>query len=386
MTTPTPTDQIHALVTGALDADEAARVEARLLADPETAALLEQYRLVFGVTAVADTPVAPPTLTADAVLEAARGPRTPSFASRGRWIWHAAAAALLCATALGGWSIARDAAPPTVELATLPTSVVDSAPVVDAEVFAAARELAEYDPVTEDGVQWFESYDRALSVARLTGRPVLLFIHHETCPVCITLRNDTFVRDDVRDGVREFVPLRVNVMEAPAHVTALLGSNWPYLGVLEPTGKPRERWLDVVDQQFQIHPERLVEHVGAPEAAVDAAAWDEVRAVGQAASLRDEHPGRAYALLTDTAGIGDGRTPLDQLGETLRTAIASDARTVVAAAAAAPRKEDALRMLREANKAYAGSSLGQDIDAVLTALERTGRFPRLVPNATRNDR
>ena len=370
-------ETVRALAEGRLEPDATAALLLRAAADPEDAALVAAFREVHAVTAVLDdraAPEPPPCRVSFDDVEERIGARPTGVVHS--WWGRAAAAVLLGAVALGAWTIGRPPATVTVRLTAVPLGhIADSDPRAGAAL-AAAAPLADYQPLRDGEPQWLASLDQGRAVARATGRPVLLFIHHPTCPMCLDLKGETFQDADVQARLAEFVPVMLNVLELPEALQPLLQRGWPYLGALNADGEELRAFPGASK------PEPFAERLD--EALADVGAHETVaggRARALAARLRDAVSAgdsgdlvrecrELEALRVDDADGAFGGAAVARLGQR-GTEVASALRR----AAASPEVAEAA--LREVSERFRGTPWAADVAHVREALRETGRFPRL---------
>jgi len=211
---------IRAYVDATMPAEERAAFEARLAGDPALAQLAEAYDLV--VRATACRPPARRSTFADLPLRR----RSPV-----RW---AAAAALLLAVGLA--FVLRDKAPdpppPALRLASIPLRPVEAP---DVPAWPAA--LASVRTADERGLAWLDDESAAKDLARISGRPLLVFVHHPQCPLCRAYERGPFRDADVAAAAESFVLLEVNVERMPAWIAREMPSGWPVFLVDDPGGE-----------------------------------------------------------------------------------------------------------------------------------------------------
>ena len=211
---------IRAYVDATMPAGERAAFEARLAGDPALAQLADAYDLA--VRATACRPPARRTTFADLPLRR----RSPM-----RW---AAAAVLLIAVGLA-FALreeAPDPPPPALRLAAIPLRTVEAP---DVPAWPAA--LASARTADESGLAWLDDERAAKDLARISGRPLLVFVHHPQCPLCLAYERGPFRDADVAAAAESFVLLEVNVERMPAWIARDMPPGWPAILVSDPGGE-----------------------------------------------------------------------------------------------------------------------------------------------------
>jgi thioredoxin-related protein len=65
----------------------------------------------------------------------------------------------------------------------------------------------------EDKVNWL-SYSEALELAKNEGKPVLVYLHSETCAYCRAMERNVFSDENVADALeKNFIPAKVDVLK-----------------------------------------------------------------------------------------------------------------------------------------------------------------------------
>jgi hypothetical protein len=367
-------DDVRALAEGRLSPEEADALLRRAAANPEDAALVEAFAEVHAMTAVIDDEPPPCTVRFEDVEARIADSSRPILRP---WALRAAAAVLVAAAAVGGWALTRPSVP-TVRLAAVSATAVVPADPLAAAGLRAAGPLADYQPLRDGEPQWLESLDDGRAVARVTGRPVLLFIHHPTCPACLDLRGETFQDAGVQERLAGFVPVMVNVMELPEELQGFLGRGWPYLGALDAQGSEFAAFPGMSKAStFRRHLDDAAQKFGdaeplawGPSRAL-AARLRDAMAAGDAGALGREHRELSALVADDTGAFG--RAAARRLEE--RGAEAAD----VLRRATAAEPAEAVTLLDDASARFAETPWARDIESVRDALRETGRVPRLEP-------
>jgi hypothetical protein len=374
-------DEMRALAAGSLTSGEERRLRARCETDPESQALLEDILEVYALTASGDVEPPPCRLEFSGVM-GALAPHRARRAVLRRFLRVAAAVLVLVGLGAlvsqlmpgkpGGGEIGRE-----LVLLAIPLDaeqLPDSGPEIP-EI------LASYRPVADGRIQWIESMETALAMSRVSSRPVLLFLHHPTCPSCKQMIRQTFTDVDVRTRMDGFVPALVDVRHTTKEVLEKAREGWPWLGALDADGQtilafPGVRGpADFSDSMRE----------AAKRAGPTPFAWERLNELRR----RLEEADRAFraedlaaardaylALAADeTAGVfrEAGKYGVDRIGMQAYKAL-----TVARELAARKGGSDtAILTLDGEIRRFAGSPYAEDLRKVRRHLQSTGRFPRL---------
>jgi len=235
-------DEMHALAEGSLTPEDEARLRSRCEANPQLRRLLEQVLEVHTLTQVADAEPPACRLTFEDLEGAFALPRTRRTVLR--LVARAVAAVLVLA--VGAYFLAdvftgRPHRPDGGEagralvLTAIPLdrAAAPGAGTVPDTVPEIPEVLADYQPVEHEQIRWIHSFATAAAIARVSSRPVLLFLHHPTCPGCLKMREDTFTRQEVISRVGDFVPAMISVLDLDPKLRPLLKQGWPWFGVVD---------------------------------------------------------------------------------------------------------------------------------------------------------
>ncbi len=411
-------ERARALAAGRLSAAEQERLLLEVSASSADRELMEAFREVHALTAVADEE--PPTCRVsfedvEARIAADRaGDSAPVVTPVWRSPLRLAAAALLllgvglAASHFGAFGAgprdgdtqdreaqANGQAVSSGEVATAnPTAAARAVTVTSipehalqaldldvlADVEAAAGVLAAFEPLRDGEPQWLGSLDEGRAVARVTGRPVLLFIHHPTCPICLDLKSKTFTDADVQLRLQQFVPVMVNVMVLPEDLAGFLERGWPYLGALDADGGEFAAFPGMSKAStFRRHLDGALTEFGARERR----AWGPMRALAsrwndavQAADAGDA--GREWREL-DALHSDDAEGPIGRSAATRLAQHDADVRAVIGDADEAAQADvvAGLALLDAAIGRWSGTPYEPDLRAIRDALQAEGRFPQL---------
>ena len=370
-------DDYRDLLDGRLDPAEAARLRALINADPALSTGFDAYAPVHAATG-ADAPAPATSLTFERLDAARRASRIRRLAP-----WMAAAAALLLVAV--GVAALRPSAPRTLALKAIP--LLPAAIPAGPEVAMPAL-LADWRPVADGKVRWLASVDEGRAVARVVGRPMLLWVYYPSCPVCVEWDRNSFGDEEVQRLAGEFVPVRLNAEKAPPEILALFKddfmANWPYLAALDEEGATFSAFPGEQSATAQLMRANLTKALAMREARPAPPAWADVSAA-YAATARGEQ-----ALTAGDVGGAwrefDGVRTLhvsDTLSAAARRRLAeieksaSDA-LFAAMKTAATDEEAGARSLSAAAERFRGTPYGTDLAEVEQELRATGRLPVLV--------
>jgi hypothetical protein len=248
--------------------------------------------------------------------------------------------------------------------------------------------LADWRPVADGKVRWLPTIDEGRAVARATDHPILLWVYHPDCPVCIQWDRTSFRDAEVLNGVGEFVPVRANAMTAPPELQALFAgdfeNNWPYLAALRPDGQtllafpgPQSATPEAVRDNLKKALEARGEHATPPSwADVNAACSATARgekafAAGDLGAAWREFDSVRALHVADALSAAARR----RLAEIEKSA--SDALSGAVKLAATDEAAGA-RSLSDAAERFRGTPYGTDLAEVEQELRATGRLPVLV--------
>jgi Thioredoxin-like len=375
-------DEFRKLVEGRLTASQEADLRARCDGDPALQAALDEFLEAHALTKAAE--VVPPVCRVHFEEIESR----LDSEGRTRALTRAAAAIFVLAVSTLTWAFWPETATPTpnananaaatfVALASIPLSPEDTPPV-SPEI---PEFLCTYRPVNCAGIQWLTSLENAKAASKVSGRPILLFLQHPTCPACKTMLDDTYGSPDVQKRLLSFIPAKINVMEASPETRALMKQGWPWSGVLDADGKVvlafpgllcPPTFMPRADESLRLAGEatHTWKEVNTLVAALLAAIEDE-----NGGWLGDAHGGY-YTLLAENP-TGPIRVEAEQ---GLRR-IAQRARVALLGARDLSESEAgvqaALAALETEIVTFAGTPYAKDLAAVRRSIEAHSRFPDL---------
>jgi hypothetical protein len=243
-----------------------------------------------------------------------------------------------------------------------------------------AAELADFRPTVDGAVRWVANYEEGRSLARASGLPMLVYLHFPACPMCIELDRRTFADGAVQERAAAFVPLRIDVREAPEEYEPRLRRGWPYMAAVDADGQVIEEFPG--EMRAAVLAKRLGDAADAAERRSARPDWSEVRAATTALRRGDDargagRLGEAHTAYSDAASRNAGL--VSRVAATAELALRREALALLRGAEDAVRSdaEEAADRLGEAALKYAGSPLGDDLGLVAAAIRDSGVFPVL---------
>jgi hypothetical protein len=377
-------DKLKALAAGTLSSEEETKLRERCAADPELQRTLDEYLEVHAAPEVLGE-AAPPCRVDFEVVEGALAERRVRKTVFHRY-WRVAAAVLVLvggAVALGSWFVAGNGGEGTGrEAGTLVLASIPESSAADWEEEAELPALlGDYRPVMEGKISWIDSFKDARTLARLTSRPVLLFVHHPTCPTCISMKKDVFGDPDVQSLLTRFVPAMSNVMKERAELSGEYVKGWPWFGIVDSEGAvvlsfPGEQ----TPGDFAEHLKRATEMVGPSVMTWEMMNDLALRLEAARGAEKAGRKGEAYAAYT---ALGAETRP-GVFGPPARNGsvrMAQEARRALVRARdlarSPPGAPAALAELDRAIEEFQGSPLATDLRTVRSRLETSGEFPTI---------
>lgn len=352
-------DLLRDYAAGRLAPADRRAFEARMAAEPELAALAEDWA---AIAALPDPSAPAPTLGFEDLPLAAPAPLR-------RLAWGGAIAAGLLAAALLLLRGDREPAA-AVRLAAVPLE----APPVAAPALPLPEGLSSYaGPI--------EGIAKSRAFSRFTDRPALFLFHVPGCPICKELLEETFPDPRMRAATEPFVLATVPYSEET--VTALLdgasGLSWPIFVVEDPEGRRVDildgEWrLEALERELRLVADRFAKRRGgAPRP------WEET--VSLARDLEAAAGGAVAARLARYERIlaADPRGPLGAVAREGVDRIRREAYETLAAIRSGP-ADRIVEALSAARDRFQGTEYGNDFARLLGSVERTGRFPALEAN------
>jgi hypothetical protein len=377
-------DDFRDLLDGRLDEADGARLRAHINADPALAAAFESYAAVHAATGAA--PPAPASAVTFERLDAARrGDRIRRLRP-----WMAAAAALLLVA--GGLAAQRRFTPHTVVLRAIPLR----APDVPADSGATVPSLlADWRPVADGKMRWLPTLDDGRAVARAIGRPILLWVYHPTCPICVEWDRTSFRDAGVQGEADEFVPVKLNVMKAPREIQQLFADDferkWPYLAALNEDGATLLAFPGEESGTPEAVRENLAKALAARGGRAAPPSWSDANAACSATARGEQAfaAGDLGAAWREFDAVRALHVP-EALSSAARRRLAEIERSASDALSAAMKlaatdEGAGARSLSDAAERFRGTPYGTDLAEVEQELRATGRLPVLVEAVPKHD-
>ncbi len=226
-------ETMRSYVDGTLPDEDRAAWEAQLATDPELARAVETYRLIVRATDV-------PAPKRSAPL---------TFSRKGEPVWRrrlvtgAVAAALLLAASFALWpqpkaADSRDIAAVPIAPKSVSLQAIPLGPIQPLDIPSWPRALASFTPPRGDvPLAWQNDLAEAEAWARASNRPLLVFLHHEQCPLCRQYERGPFRQREVIAAAQDFVMLKLTHDAVPAWIAETVPEGWPVLAVYEPRGR-----------------------------------------------------------------------------------------------------------------------------------------------------
>jgi len=383
-------DEMHAMAEGSLPPEDEARLRSQCEADPDLKQLLEQVLEVHLLTEVADAEPPACLLTFEDLSGAFVTPRT--WRTVLRPVARAAAAVLVLAVGvyfLADVLTGRPVRPiggeagRTLVLSAIPLDRAEEpgAGVATDVVSEVSAVLADYRPVKDEEILWIDSFETAAAMARFSSRPVLLFLHHPTCPACRQMRDNTFTHEEVLSRIDRFIPAMISVLDLDPSLRPLLKEGWPWFGVVDAQAKtilsfpglhgPGEFSAQLTEAET-LTPRVVFE-------------WDDIhRLAGRARDAQEAEQenryGTAFREWNLLAADPDGG-PFSRIGEAGARRIGIRARDALLGARELARTENgataAVDVLLNAAERFSGTPYASDLSLVRDRLIRDGRFPQI---------
>lgn len=373
-------DRIRLRAQGLLAPAEAAALARELDADPAMRALADDYALVHGITALESAEVGARTSFEELEPRLA----TPGIEHRG--LRRVAAAAIVLAVGAGGYWLGSRADRSSAAARELHLVAIElDRPVVRPSLSADLPVgWAGFQPRGESGVRFLSDLDSAKELARMSGRPLLVYGSMPGCPLCAELDRAVFADPGVVELAERTVPVRIDLAQLSGHEQrSYIVRGYPFLEVWRADGSPAHALARNPDPLTFL--ESLHDGLEKSDATGELLEWSALVSLGErfrearAAEL-DGRMGEAERGFRALAV--DARIP----GEIAARAtaglqrVADDARERLLAARnmAAHDLAQAERLLAAACARFAATDYEADFAAALARLTQDGRFPALL--------
>ena len=368
-------EAIRAWAEGRLGPEEVAALERAIQADPELHALAQAYGDVHRITAGALEAEAGEAMPLPDFAQLER--RMAAEESTRPWRRAAAAAGVLLLTGAAIYVATRDseseAAAPVV-FQTISEGLLVEAETLDVE--RTLELLGSYRPVEDGKIRWVDNLADAQLMAGVTGRPMVLWGIHPTCPICANLRETTMIDEIVLDSISDYVPAQVNVMVNEHYAGIDPNEGFPVFELVDARMKLLEKFTGFVEaKDFRDYLSVGLERQG-EVAALEWEFAEELVGVYERATQSEASEAYADAIfgyreLLDR-GAGHALTLAGQRG-LLRVARAAEVIVRRALVEEAPET-----MLAGAITAFEGTPYAADLEALQVAISRTGAIPDIV--------
>lgn len=365
-------DQLRDLLEGRLSAEEEALLRRELAEDPVRAEEAVRYEQVFDATRPLDDPDAVSILAFEDLPVGAPPARL--------WRIGLAAAAILVlglATALLFGRSPRGPEPFVVSQVPVNEPALEADDPRALEAPLVPNELAAYRPTDGERVRWLDDAATAQTLARLSGRPVLRYRAHPTCPLCLRMESGTLADARVREHIQDTVPLREVVTGITAEAfTELVAGGWPRFQIETPEAVVFAEFHGMRDASaFTAELESARQHVTGAE---DPVPWESLalwlqEIEGVRSLIAGDRPGEAWATLAKARALAT-RSTLSEHEDALERLLTHAAWDALEGARAST---DPVRALGEAARRFEGSPFAREFEALAAHVSATGSFPPL---------
>jgi hypothetical protein len=376
-------ESVRGWVEGTLPAAEREAFAAAMAADRSLVDLVATYAEVHAAT-VHPAPVCP--VTAE-TLRLDDAPAPAPVLSLLRRAAPIAAAVLVVA----GAAFALPALLPSD-----PVMPVDTSAVILRAIRPAAREtppappaiLSRYTPATDGRLAFLDDVAEARAAARVAGRPLLIFVSMEMCPICRDMQAHAFREEDVARAANGFVLATLSATDLDPKDPLLEADGWPIFVTEDAAGVRRRihgfpvQMNGPMPTGTQVAEELKAAHAALPQADRAALSWDDVHALVRA--LRDADDDADPAARRRAWASVAAKDPKGALGARARALLgedSKDARAALDAARAVARRGDvdaAVSSLDAAARRLEGTPYAADLRAVRDRVKRDGAFPSVV--------
>ena len=393
MTDPLDLDRLRDALDGRLSPADRDALARRRAAEPELDAVARDLEAVTRAESGARDEMPACSVTFDAILpslvdEPATATRRPR---RSTWAPFVAAAAAVLVL-LGG-VLSRPASSGPVALRAVALEAVVAPPPLPAEAL-------DYEPAGPKGLRFVNGFAAGRSLSEAAERPLVVFVHHPTCPVCQALRRGAFKDPTLAAVAKDAVLAQADVTKNGDGGPLLRGfqDGWPVFLVYEPGGRRVDRFSG--SEGSEMRPKDAKSLAASLGTALEtakaasrrtpagdeepAASWDSIHTVARALADADAaiDPAERWRRLADAeAAAKDAKdAALVERVRATRAATTDAARLALSAAKAladAGHVAEAERALDKAAAGYRGTPVEDDLRRVRERLVSDGRFPAL---------
>jgi len=368
-------DLLRAAYEGRLPADERRGLDERLRHEPGLASMARDLESVWAAPV---DPVPACELSFDDLDLDAGAPVLPRLVRHPVWLGLAASAAVLLVAFLVWRPTAST--PGADDRGPVVLSAIPLDPVKGTKPNEVPAALADYAPMGPTGLRFVDGLEAGRSLARWTGRPLLVFVHYPDCPLCRGLAAGTFKAASLAAHVEPYVLAKATVDSLDASVLQGVEVGWPIFLVYGPDGRRVDAFggapdaaelakaLDTADAKLPAPTEPALSWADTRDAARELLAAYAAKDEG----TRHKYLSRALALVKDS--------PMGTEARTLQAALDREARSTLLGArdeAAAGHAKEALSLLDAAVARYRSTPYERDFTAVRARLAAGRPFPTL---------
>ena len=378
-------ERLRAWADGKLPADERARFERELAADPALAARADEFREVWLATETLAGFAPVSRSTWDDIVR--RGQE------RERVVRRRVAAAALILLVPAAWFTWRalsgsnttpgssNTAPERVVVESFP--LTPSAEHVPTHAPVPAT-LASYAPVADTSIQWLTSFEDARGVAEAVNRPLLVFGFVPGCPWCKELRENQFKDARFLALAERTVPVEIDLLAlGEPKMLEIMDRGYPLIELQTSLGEPIHV-LSGPPGAIDL-PVELARGLDGWPTEPPALAWSSANEMARifARSVASERQGRLSDALHgfDTLRTNAPHSTLTLEGQLGRERIEQLARNLIETARteALTNPTAARAEFERALAPFAGTPFEHDLKHVLETWRTTDRFPLLAP-------
>ncbi len=382
-------DLVREAVLRQLSHDERARLDEALKHDEQLRGFAELYPRLHAQSEVLASEL---SRDANPALPAALAAELDARTSRSApLVRRAAAAAVLALVAGGGWFAWRNFAAQRgepkasqVELTAIAPELVDELPQAELEQQLAQKpadfaRLESYSPVADGAIQWLDTLEDGLAIARAAQRPMLLFGMYTTCPWCIEMQANGLRDETVLALAQDFVPVRIVYDDLPEEVVASYHERgYPLFELWSPEGAIVHSFPGFFDAPTFV---QHLDDASTSDSRRAAPPWERVRelarelgAARRAELARDFGAARAAYMSISRAPVGGALPEAARAG---LQRIELHAALAVRSARAAKSAAEAAQVLEQAEREFETTPFVADLRRLRAVLDARSKFPEL---------